>query len=205
MHVEVVTGLDLNNFILAFSRFINLRGPENTFFSDNSKSFCAAEKQLPLLLDSTKFHFFAKTCDYSNWVRIPPYSPRQAGSLESMVKLIKTALSQVLGEARRLPCLIELQTFVSDTIRVVNDRPLTTISDMPNDLTPLTPSCFLGQQLSPNSPVSPFHNEEDLRCDFQYCATLAQRFWLQWMNGYLPCLQGRNKWRTFRENLVVVQ
>ena len=25
------------------------------------------------------------------------------------------------------------------------------------------------------------------------------------MKGYLPCLQGRNKWRTFRENLVVGQ
>ena len=51
VHVEVVTELDLNNFILAFSRFINLRGPIDTLFSDNGKSFCAAEKQLPLLLD----------------------------------------------------------------------------------------------------------------------------------------------------------
>ena len=68
-----------------------------------------------------------------------------------MVKLIKTALSQVLGEARRLPSLVELHTFVSDAMRIVNDRPLTTISDPPNDLTPLTPSCFLSQQLSPNT------------------------------------------------------
>ena len=44
-----------------------------------------------------------------------------------------------------------------------------------------------------------------MRRDFQYCATLAQRFWLHWMKGYLPCLQGRNKWRTLRENLVVGQ
>ena len=204
VHVEVVTGLDLNNFILAFSRFINLRGPVDTFFSDNGKSFCAAEKQLPLLLDSTEFHNSLRKRSI-NWVRIPPYSPSQAGSWESMVKLIKTALSQVLGEARRLPSLIELQTFVSDAIRIVNDRPLTTLSDTPNDLSPLTPSCFLGQQLSPNTPVSTFHDEGDLRRDFQYCATLAQRFWLHWMKGYLPCLQGRNKWRTLRENLVVGQ
>ena len=32
VHVEIVTGLDLNNFILAFSRFVNLRGPVDTFF-----------------------------------------------------------------------------------------------------------------------------------------------------------------------------
>ena len=122
-----------------------------------------------------------------------------------MVKLIKIALSQVLGEARRLPSRIELQTFVSDAIRIVNDRLWTLISDTPNDLTPLTPSCFLGQQLSPNTPVSTFHDKGDLRRDFEYCATLAQRFWLQWIKGYLPCLQGRNKWRTLRDNLVVRQ
>ena len=110
-----------------------------------------------------------------------------------------------MGEARRLPSLIELQTFVSDAIRIVNDRPLTLISDMPNDLTLLTPSCFLGQQLSPNTPVSTFPDEGDLHRDFQYCAMLAQRFWLQWMKGYLPGLQGRNRWRTSRENLVVGQ
>ena len=32
VQVEIVTGLDLNNFILAFSRFVNLRGPVDTFF-----------------------------------------------------------------------------------------------------------------------------------------------------------------------------
>ena len=32
VHVEIVTGLDLNNFILAFPRFINLRGPVDIFF-----------------------------------------------------------------------------------------------------------------------------------------------------------------------------
>ena len=52
-----------------------------------------------------------------------------------MVKLIKKALTQVMGEARRTPSLIELQTFVSDAIRIVNDRPLTTISSTPGDLT----------------------------------------------------------------------
>ena len=92
VHVEIVTGLDLNNFILAFSRFVNLRGPVDTFFSDNGKSFCAAEKQLPLLLDSTEFHNSLRKRAI-NWVRIPPYSPSQAGSWESMVKLIKKALT----------------------------------------------------------------------------------------------------------------
>ena len=34
-----------------------------------------------------------------------------------------------------------------------------------------------------------------------YNATLAHRFWLSWIKGYLPTLQGRSKWRVTRENL----
>ena len=87
-HVEIVTSIDLNSFILAFSRFTNLRGPVDTFFSDNGKMFCAAEKQLPLIIDSTEFYDSLRQRNI-NWVRIPAYAPSQAGSWESMVKLLK--------------------------------------------------------------------------------------------------------------------
>ena len=82
VHEEIVTGLDLNNFILAFSLLVNLRGPLDTFFSDNGKSFCAAKKQLSLLLDSTELHNSLRK-RVINWVRIPPYSLSQAGSWDS--------------------------------------------------------------------------------------------------------------------------
>ena len=42
IHVEIVTSLDLNRKLLAFSRFTNLRGVVDTFFSDNGSTFCAA-------------------------------------------------------------------------------------------------------------------------------------------------------------------
>ena len=79
-----------------------------------------------------------------------------------------------MGEARRTPSLIQLQTFVSDAIRIVNNRPLTTISSTSDDLTPLTPSCFLGQHLAPNTPVNAFFDRGDLRRDYEYCSTLAR-------------------------------
>ena len=200
IHVEIVTGLDLNNFVLAFSRFTNLRGAVDTIYSDNGSTFCAAAEQLSTLLGSTEFHNSLRKRNI-NWVRIPPYAPSQGGSWESMVKLFKNALGHILGNARRKPSLVELQTFTSDAVRIVNDRPLTTLSDRPNDLAPLTPSSFLGQRLAPNTPISAFHNRGDLRRDFMYNATLAHRFWLSWIKGYLPTLQGRSKWRVTRGNL----
>ena len=111
-----------------------------------------------------------------------------------MVKLFKNALAKVLSDTRRLPSLIELQTFTSDAIRIVNDRPLTALSDVPNDISPLTPASFLGQQLAPNTPMGSFHDKGNLRKDFLFNAT--------WMTGYLPTLQGRNKWRVTQKNLT---
>ena len=116
-------------------------------------------------------------------------------------KLFK-ALTSVIGEARCKPSLIELQTFTSDAVRIVDDRPLTTLSCEPNDLAPITPSSFLGQNLAPNAPLSAFHDQGDLRKDFTYNFTLAHRFWLSSIKGYLPTLQERSKWRVARENLT---
>ena len=108
LHVEIVTGLDLNNFLLAFSRFTNLRGKVDTIFSDNASTFCAAANVLPGLLNSTEFANSVRQKGI-NWVKIPPYAPSQGGVWESMVKLFKNALLQVMGRARRKPTLIELK------------------------------------------------------------------------------------------------
>ena len=139
------------------------------------------------------------------WHKIPPYAPSQGGSWESMVKLFKTALHRVLQNTRRMPSLIELQTFFSDAVRIVNDRPLTTLSDQPNDLAPISPSSFLGQELAPNMPLGECHDTGDLHRDYLYNSNLAHRFWLGWMQSYLPSLQGRNKWRFLQKNLTVGQ
>ena len=172
-----------------------------TFFSDNGSTFCAASEKLPDLLSSTEFHNALGKSNI-NWVKIPPYSPSQGGSWESMVKHFKNALAKVLSDTRRLPSLIGLQTFTSDAIRIVNDRPLTALSDVPNDISPLNPASFLGQQLAPNTPVGSFHDKGDLHKDFWFNANLSHRFWLTWMTGYLPTLQGRNKWRVTQKNLT---
>ena len=84
----------------------------------------------------------------------------------------------------------------------VNDRPLTALSDVPNDVSPLTPASFLDQQLAPNTPVGSFDDKGDLRKHFLFNANLSHRFWLTWMTGYLPTLQGRNKWKVTQKNLT---
>ena len=117
-------------------------------YSDNGSTFVAAADILPTLLSSTDFYNSLRKRSI-NWVRITPYAPSQGGSWESMVKLFKSSLKRVLNSTRRKPSLIELPTFTLDAVRIVNDRPLTAVSDEPNDLTPICPTSFLEQQLSP--------------------------------------------------------
>ena len=52
IHVELVSSLDVNSFMLAFSRFMNLRGAMDTMFADNGSTFKAAAQQLPSLLST---------------------------------------------------------------------------------------------------------------------------------------------------------
>ena len=175
---------NLLHFLLAFSRFTHFRGSVETIYSDNGSTFCAAADTLPNLLGSCEFTNSLRKKGI-NWVRTPPYAPSQGGSWEIMVKLFKIALRQVVGHARRLPTLTELQTFTLAAVRIVNDRPLTTLSDQRNDLLPITPSCFLGQGLAPNTPLGKFHDKGDLRRDYTYNATLNHKFWISWAKGYL--------------------
>ena len=202
--MEIVTSLDLNEFLLAFSRFTNLRGAVDTVYSDNGSTFRAAANRLSSLLGSTEFCNSLRKRNI-NWVKILPYSLNQGGSWESKVKLFKDVFNRVLDQSLRMPSLIEIQTFTSDAVRIVNDHPLTSLSDKSNDLAVITSSSLLGQGLAPNTPLSAFHDWGYLRPDFLYNTTLAHNFWLCWMQGYLPTLQGKNKWRVTRNNISTGQ
>ena len=53
--MELVTSLDFNNFLMAFTRFTNLRGSVDTVYSHNGSTFCAAADQLHKMLGSNEF------------------------------------------------------------------------------------------------------------------------------------------------------
>ena len=152
IHVELVTSLDLNSFLLAITRFTNLHGAVDTIYLDNASTFCAASDQLAKFHSSTEFHNATRK-PYITWRKIPPNASSRRSSYENLIKLFKTALHRVSHNARRMPFLVELQTFFSDAVPIVNDRSLTTLSDQPNDLIPIPPTSFLRQELAPNTPL----------------------------------------------------
>ena len=88
IHVELVTSLDLTSFLLAFPRFTNLRGPVDTFLSDNGATFCAVAEQLPSLLESKDFHCSHRKWNI-NWVKIPLMPPVRVGAGKVWLSYLK--------------------------------------------------------------------------------------------------------------------
>ena len=98
VHVELMTSLTLSEFILAFTRFTDLRRPVSTIYSDNGITFQAAAKVLPKLLESTELKNSLRKKGI-DWEFIPPYAPAQNGVWEAMVKQIKHVIANILEKS----------------------------------------------------------------------------------------------------------
>ena len=98
---------------------------------------------------------------------------------------------------------MELITFCSNAVRVVNERPLKALSDDPRDFAVVTPASLLTPAFDPYIPVGRAHDWDHLRRDYKFNVAVADRFWKDWVAFYLPTLQGRNKWRETSKNLQI--
>lgn len=88
----------------------------------------------------------------------------------------------------------EMSTVIAEIESILNSRPISLISNDPNDMQALTPGHFLiGQPLNSYS----HSNLEDVRINrlnqWQMVERLRQHFWHRWRVEYLNNLQGRTK------------
>ena len=185
VHVEIVLSLALTNFLMAFSRFTDVCGNVEVIYSDNGSTFQAAAKALPELLKAPELKNALRKRGIK-WEFIPPYAPSQAGSWVSMIKQIKLILHRTLDTAAHIPRVMELITFCSNAVRLVNERPITALSEDPRDFTVVTPASLLTPGFDRYSPVGRAHERDHLRRDFKFCVALAERFWEEWVAFYLP-------------------
>ncbi|GFU83613.1 uncharacterized protein TNCV_1051741 [Trichonephila clavipes] len=143
VHLEIVSDLSADAFLAAFRRFISIRGKPTNMFSDNATNFKGASSYLKeqlKLIKSVEVQNFV-TQESIIWHFIPPTAAHIGGLWEAGIKstkqlLIKTMKSAVLN-------FEELVTLVTQIEACLNSRPLTPLSNDPQDLQPLTPGHFL--------------------------------------------------------------
>ncbi|XP_029157318.1 uncharacterized protein LOC114929805 [Nylanderia fulva] len=203
VHLEIVTNLTSEAFLGSFKRFISRRGKPACVYSDNGTTFVGARKQIKELYDlinddDTQFAIRRFMRDNEiNWHFIPPHAPHVGGLWEAAVKSAKFHINRIVGNANLT--YEEMQTVLCKIAAVLNSRPLTPLSEDPNDLHCITPGHFLVGAALNSFPVADFTKENPGRLlRWQRVEQLRQHFWKRWSAEYLHTLIERQKWRTSR-------
>ena len=104
-----------------------------------------------------------------------------------MRKILGALLKEQLVNDETLstpPCEVE---------KILNDRPLTPVSDHPDDPETLTPSKLLPLKSNSCLPLDVFTSHDMYSKHWCQAQCLANSFWKRWMKEYLPTLQsGKN-------------
>ena len=202
-HLEMAYDLTCEGFLMCLSRFRKRRGTPRNIVSDNGLNFVAAEKELRQAVQRLSGGGIAADLAIKNinWKFNPPASPHHGGVFESLIKSAKRAIYAVIG---RSACYDEeLQTVFTETEGLLNARPLTTISDDPNDMSPLTPQHFLIGHNDMQHPV----DHDDRRSTFgnrwRVVQSLVHDVWKRLVKEMMPVLNIRQKWRQKKRNLKI--
>ncbi|KAM8861775.1 uncharacterized protein ACB058_008484 isoform 2-T2 [Synchiropus picturatus] len=201
VHIEVAHSLDTSSCINALRRFLSRRGQVSVLRSDNGTNFVGAERELK---ESIKDVDQAKIREAMlkkgvEWIFNTPAASHHGGVWERQIRTVRKVLSSLLKQ--QVMDEEGLQTLLCEVESIINDRPITTTSNDPNDLEALTPNHLLLMRTQPNIPPGVF-SKDDLyvRRRWKQVQYMADLFWRRWTQEYLPLLQERQKWNTTKRN-----
>jgi len=208
IHLEVVTSLSTEAFIAALHRFISRRGLPSDIYSDNATNFTGAANYLRDLSkwfdnEATRNTIVNFTNSLSiKWHFIPPHAPHFGGLWEAGVKSVKHHLRRTAGTT---PLTFEeLCTLFTRIEAVINSRPLTPLSNNPNETEFLSPAHFLIGSPIVTFPEPSLMGEKLNRLNrWQLIHHMTEELWKKWQLEYLATLQQRNKWNKKSENPLV--
>ena len=202
IHLEMAYTLDTDSCISALRRFICRRGQVKEIVSDNGTNFVGAERELREAFDHLNLTNIQHSVQAEGikWTFNPPYGPHHGGAWERLIRIIKKILYSITKEQTLDDeCL---QTALCEVEAIMNDRPITTVSDDVKDPEPLTPNHLLLMKGMPILPPGLFEKHDIYsRRRWKQVQYLSDLFWKRWTREYLPLMQERQKWNEVRENL----
>ncbi|XP_068756516.1 uncharacterized protein [Montipora capricornis] len=128
----------------------------------------------------------------------PPTSLHMSGVWDRLVQTTKKHFKSVVGDG--LLNDLELRTLLAEVESIVNNRPITAVSDDPADFTALTPNPLMSQRAT-QLPPGVFVSEKFSRRRWRKVQFLVDHCWKRWVREYLPALQRRPKWVKSRRNV----
>ncbi|XP_066500465.1 uncharacterized protein [Hoplias malabaricus] len=152
VHLEVAHSLDTDSCINALRRFQARRGQVSVIRSDNGTNLVGAERELRQALkelDQSRINE-AMMQKGVRWIFNPPTASHHGGIWERQIRTVRKVLNSVVRQQ-----LLDdegLQTFLCEVESIINGRPITTNTDDPSDLEPLTPNHLLLLKKQPSIP-----------------------------------------------------
>ena len=203
VHLEVAYTLDTDSCLNAVRRFICRRGPVSTIRTDNGTNFVGANRELKESLAVVNHGKIQRSLvqDGIEWNFNTPAASHQGGIWERLIRSVKSVLTSVLQQQT----LDDegLQTIFCEVEAILNDRPITRVSDDPDDLEALTPNHILSLKGKPIMPPGLFDRDDlYIRKRWKQIQYMAELFWKRWISEYLPMMQERQKWSRPRRSLT---
>lgn len=199
--------MSADSFLAAFLRFTGRRGHCEILLSDNGTNFVGAEGELAEAFESWQSEELQHEINLENtvWKFITPAAPHEGGLWEASVKSMKHHVRRVMGTQRYT--FEAITTLLAGVEACLNSRPLSAMSDDPNDMEILTPAHFIiGEPLKLPLPIAPSAQPPAVGRKL-YDSMRAQQndFWKAWSADYLSSLMQIPKWQRARENLKIGQ
>lgn len=205
VHLEMAESLDSNHFMHVLSRFLARRGLPKLIRSDNGTNFQGAAKILGEEIPQWNWERVRAGLQKRGvkWVFNTPGASHHGGVWERQIRTVRRLLTATACEQKLTDG--DLRTFLTVVEGIINNRPLTPLSDDPHDFSALTPNHLLLFR-SADLPF-PFMPDQSFRSHlmkrWKHVAFLADLFWKRWTREYLPLLQSRTKWEGPKRNVRV--
>ena len=206
VHIEIAVSLETDSFLNSLRRFIARRGPIKELRCDNGTNFVGAERELrQAVLEMNNDHLREQLLKESiTWKFNPPAASHMGGVWERQIRSVRKVLSPMLREHGDRLDDESLRTLMCEIEAVINSRPLTFVSNDPNDDAPLTPNHILHMKPVMLPPPGNFQKEDVyLRRRWRRVQYLTNLFWSRWRREYLVTLQERQKWNNPKRNVQV--
>ena len=194
VYTDISQDYSMDGFLQTFRRFISIRGYPANIWSDQGPQLVATDKELRNMIkgfDVDKLKEFGAHQGLK-WHFSPPDAPWYNGCAESLIKSIKRAIKNSIGE--QTLSFPELQTVMFEVSNVVNERPIGLRNKEIEDGGYLCPNNLILGRASVSVPSGPFDENSSVRKRCRFIQKLVNGFWKIWIRDYFPSLYVRQKW-----------
>lgn len=209
LHLELASSMSTESFLMAYQRFVSIRGHPLKVWSDPGTNFIGARSVLKDLYVFLRDQDTASLEEYTGrngtswtWKVLPADSPHRNGAAEAAVRVAKRAL-QSLSKSTNLT-FNEFLTALQLAANLANERPIDArVQSREDRVQYVTPNALLLGRASQDGDVKSFDFTNYPYKRLQEIQTQVNSFWRAWCQLAGPNLFIRPKWHTLERNVAV--